>query len=571
MFTSTSIGPSSAATRATSAGAVARRVGEIGDERERDTAVGGDLRGDLRERPLEVPARARFQAAGHDGDPRALRGEPPRDRRTDAPARSGDHRNLAGQCIAHGGWTIVAWCLLVASSTASVAASRRRARTGRARSRPRPRRDATRRGSASVIAHLLQRHDTATERAEVAAVADAYGTLSDKGRVRFLGILARDFWTDAAEVDRALAARLTATGETSRRGAERALRAVLTPPAAKLFRLFTGLDDGVKFLVDLRADEIRLAADPEISTDDATVLTELGNELRSQLALLFDVGLLELRRLTWATPAALLEKLIEYEAVHTISSWDDLKNRLDSDRRCYAFFHPSMPDEPLVFVEIALTTGTPCLLPPLLDARAPDLAPRPGRHRRLLFDLELPARAPGRQSRHRAHRTGGRAAAPRPAPAAALRDPLPHPRLPLVALADAARGRSPSRTNARCCPRRPERVLDAGVAAPRGTPTNRSSPRSMALCARYLTTTRDGRALDPVANFHLANGASIKRINWDADPSPTGRDRSARPHGQLRVRTRPHRGARRRLRDAQRSGDVELGARAPQREVTAAG
>ena len=226
-----------------------------------------------------------------------------------------------------------------------------------------------------VIDHLLQRHDTATERAEVAAIADVYGTLSDKGRVRFHGILARDFWTDAAEVDRALKARLTATGEASRRGAERALRAVLTPPTAKLFRLFTGLDDGVKFLVDLRADEIRLAADPEISTEDATVLTELGNELRSQLALLFDVGLLELRRLTWATPAVLLEKLIEYEAVHTISSWDDLKNRLDSDRRCFAFFHPSMPDEPLVFVEIALTTGTPCLLPPLLDARAPDLHP----------------------------------------------------------------------------------------------------------------------------------------------------------------------------------------------------
>ena len=111
----------------------------------------------------------------------------------------------------------------------------------------------------------------------------------------------------------------------------------------------------MKFLVDLRADELRLAADPEISTDDATALTELDNELQAQLATLFDVGLLELRRITWATPAALLEKLIEYEAVHTIGSWDDLKNRLDSDRRCYAFFHPAMPDEPLVFVEIALT------------------------------------------------------------------------------------------------------------------------------------------------------------------------------------------------------------------------
>ena len=113
----------------------------------------------------------------------------------------------------------------------------------------------------------------------------------------------------------------------------------------------------MKFLVDLRADELRLAGDPEISTEDAAALTEVGNELQAQLAMLFDVGLLELRRITWDAPAALLEKLIEYEAVHTIDSWADLKNRLDSDRRCYAFFHPAMPDEPLVFVEIALTDG----------------------------------------------------------------------------------------------------------------------------------------------------------------------------------------------------------------------
>ena len=153
-----------------------------------------------------------------------------------------------------------------------------------------------------VIAHLLQRHDTATERVEVAAIADTYGTLSDRGRDRFLVMLATDFWTDPAGIERAIEARGAARGDAARRGAERALRAVLTPPAARLLRLFTGLDDGVKFLVDLRADEIRLAADPEITTSDAAALTEIGNELKAQLATLFDVGLLELRRLTWNAP-----------------------------------------------------------------------------------------------------------------------------------------------------------------------------------------------------------------------------------------------------------------------------
>ena len=198
MLTSTSTGPSSAATRATSAGAIARRIGEIGHDRQRDPAVGGDAGRDLGERAREVPARARLEAAGHDRDPRALGREPARDRRADAPARAGDDRNLAGQCIAHGGWTIVAWCRPVASSIASAAAP--------AGAAPRVAldvgpdlddRDAAR--VRDVITHLLQRHDTTTERAEVAAIADAYSSLSDRGRVRFLAMLARDFWTDPAE------------------------------------------------------------------------------------------------------------------------------------------------------------------------------------------------------------------------------------------------------------------------------------------------------------------------------------------------------------------------------------
>ena len=253
-------------------------------------------------------------------------------------------------------------------------------------------------------------------------------------------MLAHDFWTDAASVDRAIETRQAAHGETGRRGAERALRAALTPPAARLFQLFTGLDDGVKLLVDVRADELRLAGDPDISTEDASALTEVGNELRTQLTALFDVGLLELRRITWAAPAALLEKLIEFEAVHTIGSWADLKNRLDSDRRCYAFFHPSMPDEPLVFVEIALTAGTPYVLAPLLDARRTGPRPRPCRYGGVLFDLELPAGAGGGEPWDRADRTGRRATWPRSAPACPFRDVVADSWLPGVAREGVARG-----------------------------------------------------------------------------------------------------------------------------------
>ena len=184
-------------------------------------------------------------------------------------------------------------------------------------------------------------------------------------------MLADDFWTDPRAIDEAIAAVQTSTDgpgadrpDVDRRAAERRLRESLVPPADRLLRLLSGLEGGVKFLVDLRGDVLSITAgDPE--------LADLDRELKAQLATLFDVGLLELRRITWDAPAALLEKLIAYEAVHAIDSWDDLKNRLDSDRRCYAFFHPAMPNEPLVFVEIALTVGIATELQPLLDARRP--------------------------------------------------------------------------------------------------------------------------------------------------------------------------------------------------------
>ena len=377
----------------------------------------------------------------------------------------------------------------------------------------------------AVITHLLQRHDTATERADVAAIADAFAALSDRGRVRFFAMLAREFWIDAATVDRAIATRQSATGEAARRGADRALRAALTPRSARLLQLFTGLDDGVKFLVDLRAEELRVAGDPEISAEDAIALTEVGNELRTQLALLFDVGLLELRRITWVAPAALLEKLIEYEAVHTIDSWVDLKNRLDSDRRCYAFFHPAMPDEPLVFVEIALTAGTPSVLAPLLDAHEPDLDTD---HADTAVFYSISNCQPGlagvnlgtalieqvveqlRRDLPQLHHF-------------VTLSPIPGYRAWLTKTLLEGDLREHERA---LLPAAPERVLTR-LAHASWDVDEAIEPALVALCARYLTTMREGRALDPVANFHLANGAKIARINWLADPSPTGRGRSA--------------------------------------------
>jgi malonyl-CoA decarboxylase len=377
-----------------------------------------------------------------------------------------------------------------------------------------PERDAQR--LRDVITNLLRLHDTMTQRAEAAAVADAYVGLSDDGRRNFLLMLAHDFWTDPTAVDDAATTLLVGD---DRRAAERRLRDALVPPADRLVRLLTGLEGGVKFLVDLRADALRVGArDPE--------LVDLDRELKADITTLFDVGLLTLRRITWEAPAALLEKLIAYEAVHAIGSWDDLKNRLDSDRRCYAFFHPAMPDEPLVFVEIALTVGIATKLAPLLDARAPDL------------DLERADTAVFYSISNCQPGLAGvnLGTALIKQVVEALRLDLPQLRR-FVTLSPipgfrswverqlAANGATLLAGERELLPAEPERVL-ARLSHPDWDVDEAIRPALLAMCARYLTAATEGRSSDPVANFHLANGSTVERIDWMADASPTGRARS---------------------------------------------
>jgi malonyl-CoA decarboxylase len=369
----------------------------------------------------------------------------------------------------------------------------------------------------SVVADLLCLHDTMTQRAEAAVVADAYLTLSDDGRRHFLELLAREFWTDPNAIDAAMRALRIAD---DRRTAERALRDALTPRAHALLQLFTGLDGGVKFLVDLRADTLRLGG--RASED----LSDLDRELKTHLVALFDVGLLTLRRITWDAPASLLEKLIQYEAVHAIASWDDLKNRLDSDRRCYAFFHPAMPNEPLIFVEIALTTGMPTELAPLLDARAPD-ADADQAETAVFYSISncQPGLAGVNLGTALIKQV-----------VEALRQDLPHLRR-FVTLSpipgfrtwlareldgDAATLRESEREQ---LPAEPARVL-ARLADEEWDVDEAIRPALLSLCARYLTTAPNGRVLDPVANFHISNGAAVERINWMADTSASARELS---------------------------------------------
>jgi malonyl-CoA decarboxylase len=172
-------------------------------------------------------------------------------------------------------------------------------------------------------------------RARAADLGRAYLTLNPTGRARFLGLLVTAFDVDREAVDGAMADVIEAD-EEGRQKAEARLRAVLITPRSELLTQFNALPDGTKFLVDMRSDARRIVRG-DLS------LQGLDGDLKSLLSSRFYIGFLNLEHITWEAPAALLEKLIAYEAVHEIRSWDDLKNRLESDRRCFAFFHPVCP------------------------------------------------------------------------------------------------------------------------------------------------------------------------------------------------------------------------------------
>ena len=151
---------------------------------------------------------------------------------------------------------------------------------------------------------------------------------------------------------RRCARRRSIISPTARRRAAAALAQAVDPPRQELLRRMNMAPGGTSALIAMRSEiTSRLRAEPELKLLDA--------DLKHLFASWFNRGFLELRRIDWQSPAAVLEKLIAYEAVHEIKGWDDLRRRLAPDRRCFAFFHPALPDEPLIFVEVALVKGWP--------------------------------------------------------------------------------------------------------------------------------------------------------------------------------------------------------------------
>ena len=403
-----------------------------------------------------------------------------------------------------------------------------------------PREDADRL-RVQMQACLAGRGGEVSARARAAELGRTYLSLDSTGRRNFLTILSRDFDVDRATVDQAVDAFHKAPDPVLRGKAERKLREALEPGRMRLLTQFNGLPEGVKFLVDMRAQLLEWAADDPL-------MAALEADLKTLLKNWFDVGFLELRRITWDSPAALLEKLIAYEAVHAIRGWQDLKDRLDSDRRCFAFFHPRMPDEPLIFVEVALVTGMSGNVQSLLDEAAPVQDPHSA-DTAIFYSISNAQKGLAGISfgNFLIKRVVDNLATEFPnLKNFATLSPIPGFRRWLDAESkreEAGEGEGLLTVSERS--RIAELFADPGIA-----PQDREDglqalldrpgwhrdeaaltilkPILLRLGAKYLIEVKSGRrARDPVAHFHLANGARMERLNWLADTSENGLRQSA--------------------------------------------
>ena len=382
---------------------------------------------------------------------------------------------------------------------------------------------------------LESRGGEVSARSRAAALGHAYLALSGTGRARFLKILAEDFDIDRRAVDAAVEALTGAADEASRRAAERELHRALEAPRLRLLTQFNALPDGIKFLADLRAETRAL------ERHDAA-LGPLAQDLKGLLTTWFDVDFLELRRIAWDTgSAALLEKLIAYEAVHAIESWDDLKNRLDSDRRCFAYFHPRMPDEPLIFVEVALIDGMAGTIQALLDESAPLQDPKTA-DTAIFYSISNAQKGlAGISFGHFLIKrvVDSLAGEFKGLNTFATLSPIPGFQAWLDHILSEGEPRLllPSERKALTAARGSARGAKGTLKALLSTPdwhTDEVTSQAlraplMRLCARYLVDEKrpGGEVLDPVAHFHLSNGARMERLNWMGDRSPRGMEQSA--------------------------------------------
>ncbi len=351
-----------------------------------------------------------------------------------------------------------------------------------------------------------------------AAIATRLDALDDAQRSRFFERLASDFSPDPKAVLAAAQAYAGAPDATR----QIALAQAAEPPRQELFRRLNRAPGGTAAIVRLRRALLdRLPKNPALAAVESDLLHLLSSW--------FNPGFLEMRRVDWNSPAQLLEQIIRHEAVHEIDGWDDLRRRLRPDRRCFAFFHPQLPDEPLIFVEVALVPEMAGAIAPLIDKRA---LPLPPEQFKVAVFYSISNCQPGLRGVSLGNFLIKRVAEQ-------LKRELPQ--LKTFCTLSPIPGFMTWLTKARpeSLPARAQRAHDelhaacgddfaALTHAQRLVALSGSAHHALwRLAAHYLAEVSPLPQGDPVARFHLDNGARLERLNAQANLSPKGLKQSA--------------------------------------------
>jgi len=368
-----------------------------------------------------------------------------------------------------------------------------------------------------LAASLLSERGEASGAALARELLQVLRALSQAERLDVMGDISKGFAPDEQGLRAAAEAYLAApTTEAAAR-----LHEAAEPPRQELLRRMNMAPGGTALLVDLRRELLG-------ALRDKPGLAALDHDLLHLFSSWFNRGFLELRRIDWQTPAAVLEKLITYEAVHEIAGWEDLRRRLLPDRRCFAFFHQALPNEPLIFVEVALTAGLADAIQPLLappgdgEGRTPE-----GADSAIFYSIsncqeglrgvsfgnflikqvveELRAELPGLR----------RFATLSPVPGfsawlmrlASEPQESPFGAEEMAALSLAGGGEDGSWADML------QRATSGAWWADAAREAALRGPL-LRLAALYLTREAAAGRIDPVARFHLGNGARLERIDW---------------------------------------------------------
>ena len=363
-------------------------------------------------------------------------------------------------------------------------------------------------GLVELCEELLSGRGEASGVALANEILARYAALTTGPRIAFFEALGRTFGYDGARIDGAIAGwRQSPTPDAASE-----LHRASEPRRLELFRRLNLAPGGTAALVRMR-EQLLDAMDHR---DDLAVID---NDFIHLFSSWFNRGFLVLRRIDWSTPAAILEKIIRYEAVHEIRDWDELRRRIDlPDRRCYAFFHPALVDEPLIFVEVALTRDIPDAIEPILADKREVV--EPDRATTAVF-YSITSCQPGlagvsfghfliKQVVEEVRREWPRISTfVTLSPAPNFADWLARERTNEASAALDDEDRESLRALDR-----PDWWRDSELIEVLGDPILRAA-------AWYFVRARNGRGLpvDSVARFHLGNGARLQRLNWLADSS----------------------------------------------------